>query len=546
MTRTAASLTSLLDDTFAALRQGRRSYQPALACEQVGRVKTIANGVVWLEGLEAVELEELVQFPGDTYGIVLHLDETEAGVVLLGDSTAVRAGDKVRRTGRVADVPVGDSLLGRIVNPLGLPLDGKGPLYPAAYLPIEREAPPIMDRLPVEVPLQTGLKVLDALIPIGRGQRQLILGDRQTGKTAIAVDTILNQQASGVLCIYCAIGQHGASLAKTVAALEAAGALAYTVVVIAEGGEAPGLRYIAPYAATAMGEYFMGQGRDVLIVYDDLTNHARTYREISLLLRRPPGREAFPGDIFYIHARLLERCARLRQDKGGGSLTALPIIQTEAQNISAYIPTNLISITDGQVYLSPALFQKGLLPAVDVGRSVSRIGGKAQLRAYHEAAGNLKLAYAQFEELEIFSRFGTRLDEKTRQTLAHGQRIRECLKQPQHRPLGVPQQLLVLLALTEGLFDALPPADVAQAEQSLLAAASGLPQELQQAIGSGRPLRPQERDRLLQLLRKAMAERKENHDADGGGHRPENQERHGAAGGGADHENPGGHQYRRV
>src|ERR1700678_3134175 len=341
-------------------------------------------------------------------------------------------------------------------------------------LPVERPAPAIMDRAPVSVPLQTGLKVVDALIPIGRGQRELILGDRQTGKTAIAIDTILNQRGQNVVCVYCAIGQRASSVAKVVANLREKGAMEYTVVVVAEGNDAPGLVYITPYAATSIAEYFMEKGRDVLIIYDDLTQHARAYRELSLLLRRPPGREAFPGDIFYIHSRMLERSTHLSAERGGGSLTALPIIETEAQDISAYIPTNLISITDGQIYLSPTLFELGVLPAVDVGKSVSRVGGKAQRPAYRAVAGNLKLGYAQFEELEAFARFGTRLDENTRKTIEHGRRIRACLKQPESQPVSMLEQIAVLLALTAGLFDKVPLEKTAEAERALQGAAAGI------------------------------------------------------------------------
>jgi F-type H+-transporting ATPase subunit alpha len=348
-------------------------------------------------------------------------------------------------------------------------MDGKGPLNCAERRPIERPAAAIMDRMPVSEPLQTGIKVVDAMVPIGRGQRELILGDRQTGKTTIAIDTIINQRDQNVLCIYCAIGQRASAVAKVAVELEANGAMAYTTVVVTEGSDSPGLTYIAPYAATSIAEYFMHQGKDVLIVYDDLTNHARAYREISLLLRRPPGREAFPGDIFYIHSRLLERATHLTDNLGGGSLTALPIIETEAQNMAAYIPTNLISITDGQVYLSPKLFELGILPAVDVGRSVSRVGGKAQRKDYRKIAGKLKLAYAQFEELESFARFGTRLDETTQSQLEHGKRIRSCLRQGEHNPVPIDAQIALLTSLVEGKFDHVPLADMPKAEQKIYA-----------------------------------------------------------------------------
>jgi len=371
-------------------------------------------------------------------------------------------------------------------------------------LPIERPAPPIMDRAPVTEPLQTGLKVIDALIPIGRGQRELILGDRQTGKTAIALDTILNQRGQNVVCVYCAIGQRASAVAKAVAILREKGAMDYTVVVVTEGNEPPGLAYIAPYAATSIAEHFMEAGRDVLIVYDDLTQHARAYRELSLLLRRPPGREAFPGDIFYIHSRLLERATHLRKELGGGSLTALPIIETEAQNISAYIPTNLISITDGQIYLSPSLFELGVLPAVDVGKSVSRVGGKAQRAAYRVVAGDLKLGYAQFEELETFARFGARLDQDTRKIIEHGRRIRACLKQPEFAPVSVPAQIAVLLALTAELFDPVPLDRMTDAEHAVHEAAASIPAEVCARFETADKLSDEDRKAVIEIARKAL------------------------------------------
>src|SRR5450631_333611 len=446
-------LQTILDRTFAEMRQVRESFTPQLTPREVGTITSIATGIAKVSGLAAVGFEELVRFPGDLLGIAFNVDEDEIGVVLLGEYQQLNAGDEVERTGRVMDVSVGDGLLGRVIDPLGRPLDGNGPVAADARLPIERAAPQIMDRALLSRFLQTGLKVIDALIPVGRGQRELILGDRQTGKTAIAIDTILNQRDQDVLCVYCAIGQRASAVAKAVATLREKGAMDYTVLVVTEGNDPPGLAYIAPYAATSIAESFMEAGRDVLIVYDDLTHHARAYRELSLLLRRPPGREAFPGDIFYIHARLLERATHLRKDLGGGSLTALPIIETEAEDIAAYIPTNLISITDGQLYLSPTLFELGVLPAIDVAKSVSRVGGAAQLGAYRDIAGSLKLAYSQFEELEAFARFGTRLDDNTRKIIEHGQRIRACLLQPQLAPVAVLEQITILLGLTAGLFD---------------------------------------------------------------------------------------------
>jgi F-type H+-transporting ATPase subunit alpha len=384
-------------------------------------------------------------------------------------------------------------------------LDNKDSVAARKRLPIERDAKAIMDRAPVTVPLQTGIKVIDALVPVGRGQRELILGDRQTGKTAIAIDSILNQCGQNVLCIYCAIGQRASAVAKVIAELRAGGAMDYTVVMVSEGNDSPGLAYIAPYAATSVAEHFMEAGRDVLIAYDDLTQHARAYRELSLLLRRPPGREAFPGDIFYIHSRLLERATHLCKELGGGSLTALPIIETEAQDIAAYIPTNLISITDGQLYLSPTLFELGTLPAVDVAKSVSRVGGKAQLAAYHAIAGNLKLAYSQFEELETFSRFGSRLDETTRKIINHGQRIRACLKQTEFAPVSVVEQISVLLALTEGLFDRVPLGQMREAERVLCAASAQIAPDVSERFVSNHKLNDSDREAVLKVARQSLA-----------------------------------------
>ncbi len=504
MSAPPASLQRVFDHAFAGLRQARERFEPQLVPREVGTIRTVSTGIATVIGLPGVAFEELIRFPGGLRGIAFNVDEGEIGVVLLGDHAHLHAGDEVEREGRVMDVAVGDALLGRIVNPLGRPLDGGGALNTADRLPIERPAPAIMDRAPVTAPLQTGLKVVDALIPIGRGQRELILGDRQTGKTAIAIDTILNQRGRDVVCIYCAIGQRASAVAKAAAVLRDKGAFAYTVMVVTEGNDPPGLAYIAPYAATSIAEHFMAAGRDVLIVYDDLTQHARAYRELSLLLRRPPGREAFPGDIFYIHARLLERATHLRQELGGGSLTALPIIETEAQNISAYIPTNLISITDGQIVLSPSLFDLGVLPAIDVGQSVSRVGGKAQRAAYRAVAGDLKLAYAQFEELETFARFGARLDDNTRKSIEHGRRIRACLKQPEFAPVPVPAQIAVLLALTAGLFDAVPMDRMPDAERAVNEAALDLPADLCERLGSADTLSDADRATIVEAARKAL------------------------------------------
>jgi F-type H+-transporting ATPase subunit alpha len=436
--------------------------------------------------------------------LAFNVDRNDIGVVLLDKATDLSAGSEVERTGRILDVAVGDELLGRVVDAQGRPLDGLGGLSGSHRLPLERPAPGIMDRLPVTVPLQTGLKVVDALIPIGRGQRELIIGDRQTGKTAIALDTIINQRDTKVICIYCAIGKRAAAVAKAIADIRENSAMTYSIVVVATEEDPPGLQFITPYAAAAMGESFMEQGRDVLVIFDDLTRHARAYRELSLLLRRPPGREAYPGDIFYIHSRLLERSTHLRDEQGGGSLTALPIIETEAQNISAYIPTNLISITDGQIYLSPDLFQKGILPAVDVGKSVSRVGGKTQLPAYRAVAGDLRLSYSQFEELEAFSRFGTQMDKDTRKQLVRGRRIREILKQSQYEPIRVAEQVAVLVAANEGIFDNLDLKAVGAVEKKIREAVVREQEEICRRIEQGEKLKDEDIETIKKTAEKTL------------------------------------------
>src|ERR1035437_6529932 len=505
MSTAPESLQSVFDRTFAGIGQVLETFTPQLRPHEVGTITNISTGIARVGGLPSVGFEELLEFPGGVFGIAFNVDEDEIGVVLLGEYQDLHAGDEVERTGRVMDVAVGDVLLGRVIDPLGRLLHGRGPGTAAKRLPVEHPATHIMDRDPVTVPLQTGLKVIDALIPVGRGQRELILGDRQTGKTAIAIDTILNQRGQNVLCVYCAIGQRASAVAKVVATFREKGAMDYTVLVVTEGDAAPGLAYIAPYAATSIAESFMEAGRDVLIVYDDLTQHARSYRELSLLLRRPPGREAFPGDIFYIHSRLLERATHLRKELGGGSLTALPIIETEAQNISAYIPTNLISITDGQIYLSPSLFELGVLPAVDVGKSVSRVGGKAQRAVYRVVAGDLKLAYAQFEELETFARFGARLDEDTRKIIEHGRRIRACLKQSEFTPVSVPEQIAILLALTAELFDPVPIDQMTDAGHAVQEAAANIPAEVCARFDTAETLSDEDRATIVEIARHALA-----------------------------------------
>ena len=469
-------INAILGDVARAMGKGMAHYRPLPETEEIGTIRSVEAGIVWSGGLSRVKFEELVQFEDGSLGLVLDILPDRVGIVLFGPNDALAAGQKVSRTHRILDVPVGTDFSGRVVDPLGRPLDGLASISAAERRDVFKEAPRILDRSPVVKPLQTGLMVVDALFPIGRGQRELILGDRQTGKTAIALDTIINQKDKGVKCIYCAIGQRSAGVAKTLADLKEQGAMAYTTVVVVEGDDPPGLQYIAPYAATTMAEYFMHRGEDVLIVYDDLTRHALAYRQLSLLLRRPPGREAFPGDIFYIHSRLLERATHLNEELGGGSLTALPIAETEAQNISAYIPTNLISITDGQIYLSPDLFQKGTLPAVDVGKSVSRVGGKAQIPAYRKVAGDLRLSYSQFQELESFARFGARLDDRTKKDLNHGLRVREVLKQNQFSPMSAARQIAVLLAVTKAYLDDVPETRMAEAQEVIVAGiAAALP-----------------------------------------------------------------------
>jgi F-type H+-transporting ATPase subunit alpha len=461
----------MLENQFKALAQ---ATDEALAgdfeeinIEESGTVVLIDSGIAKVRGLKKVKNEELIAFPNGTMGLAFNLNPEEIGVILLGSFDGIKSGQKVKRTYKVADIPVSDEFLGRVISPLGEILDGQGPVTADKSLPVEREAPSIMKRAPVFQPLQTGVKVIDSVVPVGRGQRELILGDRQTGKTAIAIDTILNQKDTDVLCIYCAIGQQITSVSKIIDTLKSNDAMANTIVMVAGSEDPPGLSYIAPYAATSLGEYFMEQGRDVLIVYDDLTRHARAYRELSLLLERPPGREAYPGDIFYIHSRLLERSTHLRDEFGGGSITSLPIIETQAENLSAYIPTNLISITDGQIYLSPKLYQKGNLPAVQIGLSVSRIGAKTQLPSYRSITGALKLTYSQFEELESFASFGTRLDEATRRTLERGRRIRQVLNQPQNLPIEVTEQIGVLMAVTGGVLDEVPLERIDEAEEHI-------------------------------------------------------------------------------
>ena len=498
-------LKELLDDTIHTLQSAIEVNTPTLHTRETGKLLQVGGGIALVNGLPGITSDELVRFPGGVLGIAINLEPDQIGVILLDDSGQLTAGDDVTATGREADAPVGEALLGRVIDATGRILDNGKTLRPGEWRPIESMAPAIIDRAPVTVPLETGIKAIDALIPIGRGQRELILGDRQTGKTSVAVDAIVNQRDKKVVCIYCAIGQRGTAVARVVQTLREQNAMANSIVVVASDEDPPGLRFITPYAATTMAEYFMEKGQDVLIVYDDLTRHARAYRELSLLLRRPPGREAYPGDIFYIHSRLLERATHLCSKRGGGSLTALPIVETQAQDISAYIPTNLISITDGQIYLSPTLFHKGLLPAIDVGKSVSRVGGKTQYPAFRSVAGDLRLSYSQFEELETFARFATRLDEETRATIEHGRRVREVLKQSEHMPLRASAQMVVLKAVNARLFDTLALDQISEAEAEIQQKVLKVLPELCEQMETGNKLDDLQWQQILEVVKSALS-----------------------------------------
>jgi len=450
----ASKITQLLQEQLEA-------FEVELDVAEVGEVIMVGDGVARVHGLDNVMSSELVEFPNDVFGMALNLEEDNVGLVLFGESQLVREGDLARRTGKVVEIGVGKAMLGRVVNPLGKPIDGRGEIEPEQSMPIERKAPDVISRLPVKEPLQTGLKAIDSMTPIGRGQRELIIGDRQTGKTAIALDAIINQKAthetdSPVYCIYVAVGQKASTVATAVAELEQAGAMDYTVVVAANASEPAPLQFIAPYAGATIGEYFRDRGMHALAIYDDLSKHAVAYRQMSLLLRRPPGREAYPGDIFYLHSRLLERAAKMNEDNGGGSLTALPIIETQAGDVSAYIPTNVISITDGQIFLETGLFNSGIRPAINPGISVSRVGGNAQIRAMRKVAGSLRLELAQFRELEAFAKFGSDLDKATLAQITRGERLREILKQDQFKPMPVEEQVAIIFAATKGYLDDLP------------------------------------------------------------------------------------------
>jgi F-type H+-transporting ATPase subunit alpha len=455
------------DEISKIIREQIGSYAVDVDVAEVGSIVSIGDGIARVHGLENAMAGEMLEFPQSVFGIALNLEEESVGAVLLGEFKEIKEGDLVKRTGRIISVPVGDEMLGRVVNALGQPIDGKGPINTSQFSPIERLAPGVVDRQPVKEPLQTGLKAIDSMVPIGRGQRELIIGDRQTGKTAVALDAILNQKETGVICIYNAIGQKQSTIAQVVRTLEEADAMRYTIVVAASASDPAPLLYISPYSACTMGEFFRDSGRHALVVYDDLSKHAQSYREISLLLRRPPGREAYPGDVFYLHSRLLERAAKVRKELGGGSLTALPIIETQAGDLSAYIPTNVISITDGQIFLESDLFHQGVRPAINVGNSVSRVGGSAQIKAMRQVAGTLRLDLAQYRELAAFAQFGSDLDKSTQAQLNRGARLVEILKQPQYEPLAVERQVALLFAGVNGYLDNVAVSDVRTFETEL-------------------------------------------------------------------------------
>ena len=457
-----------VDEISELIKQKIEGFKLDFNKDETGIIISVGDGIAQIYGLENVMYNELLEFPDGVYGIALNLEEDNVGSIILGESHRIAEGDIVRRTGRIISVPAGEALIGRVVNPLGEPLDDKGPVESKVLMPTEALAPGVIDRIPVKEPLQTGIKAIDSMIPIGRGQRELIIGDRQTGKTTIAIDTIINQKGQNMICIYVAIGQKQSTIAQVIKTLEETGAMEYSIVVVASASEPAALQYIAPYAGCAMGEYFRNNQQHSLLIYDDLSKHAAAYREISLLLRRPPGREAYPGDIFYLHSRLLERAAKMNEEKGGGSLTALPIIETQASDVSGYIPTNVISITDGQIYLVPDLFNAGQRPAIDVGISVSRVGGNAQIKAMKQVAGSLKLDLAQYRELAAFTQFGAGLDKATVAQLERGKRLSELLKQDQGMPLPVEKQIVVIYAGTKGFLDGFRVDDISEYEDKLL------------------------------------------------------------------------------
>lgn len=483
------------------IRQQIENFQSGVTVTEVGTVIKVGDGIAEIHGLEKVMAGELLEFPHDVRGLALNLEEDKVGAVLFGEFQAIKEGDLVKRTGRIMQVPVGEAMIGRVVNALGLPIDERGPVITDTFNPIERIAPGIVDRQPVKEPLQTGLKAIDSMVPIGRGQRELIIGDRQTGKTAVAVDTIINQKGKDVICIYVAIGQKASTVAQVVKTFTDFGAMDYTIVVKATASDPAAMQFLAPYTGAAIGEYFRDTGRHALTIYDDLSKQAAAYREISLLLRRPPGREAYPGDVFYLHSRLLERAAKLSDAKGGGSLTSLPIIETQAGDISAYIPTNVISITDGQIFLEADLFNAGIRPAINVGNSVSRVGGAAQIKAMKSVAGTLRIDLAQFRELQAFAQFGSDLDKSTQAQIARGQRLMEVLKQPQYQPVDVEKQVLVIWTATTGHVDDIPVENVRRFEAELLRFVENSHPGLLQAIREKKALTDEIKTDLEQVLR---------------------------------------------
>ncbi|MGH7479833.1 MAG: F0F1 ATP synthase subunit alpha [Candidatus Methylomirabilales bacterium] len=494
------------DEISQLIKEQLKGYEAAMEVAEVGIVTEVGDGIARIYGLEKVMAGELVELPHDVTGMVLNLEEDNVGAILLGEAIAIKEGDLVKRTGRIAQVPVGEGMIGRVVSALGQPIDGKGPIEAREHRPIERLAPGVVDRRPVKEPLQTGIKAIDSMIPIGRGQRELIIGDRQTGKTALVVDTILNQKGQDVFCIYVAVGQKRSTVAQVVKILEDGGAMAYSTVVAATASEPAPLQYIAPYAGCAMGEYFRDNGKHALVIYDDLSKHAQAYRQLSLLLRRPPGREAYPGDVFYLHSRLLERAAKLNDELGGGSLTALPIIETQLGDVSAYIPTNVISITDGQIYLEADLFYAGIRPAVNVGLSVSRVGGSAQIKAMRQVAGRLRLDLAQYRELAAFAQFGSELDKATQAQLNRGQRMVEILKQDQFVPLPVERQILIVFAGVNGLVDDLPAEAIRAFEQGLTRFVETRYPEIYRELSAKREIGEDLRRKIEQAIREYKEE----------------------------------------
>jgi F-type H+/Na+-transporting ATPase subunit alpha len=490
------------DEISSLIKQRIKEFDVPILAADVGIVTEVGDGIAQIYGLQNAQALELLEFKGGVSGMALNLEEDSVGAVILGPYEDIKEGDQVRTTGKIMQVPVGEALVGRVVNALGEPIDAKGPITTKEFAPVEKVAPGVVTRQPVDTPLQTGIKAIDSMIPIGRGQRELIIGDRQTGKTAIALDTIINQKGQDVICIYVAIGQRGATVAQVASSLEERGAMDYTIIVAATASDPAPLWYIAPYAATSMGEYFMNKGKDVLVVYDDLSKHAWAYRQISLLLRRPPGREAYPGDVFYLHSRLLERAARMNKENGGGSLTALPIIETLAGDISAYIPTNVISITDGQIYLLTDLFYAGIRPAISTGLSVSRVGGAAQIKAMRQVAGRLRLDLSQYREMAAFAQFASDLDKRTRDQLERGKRMTELLKQDQYEPMPIPQQVIVLFAGTNGFIDDIVVEQVQAFEKELLRFLRGSHPEIEKAIAKDRAIS----DETDKALRAAIEE----------------------------------------